>query len=70
MHIEPWREERFDREVAGRQLEEIPPEEVHQLLSRIEHLPSKRHARFQTSHLFLWVFNLFNNLGSLLFAQS
>ena len=33
-------------------------------------LPSKHEARFQTFYLFLWLFNLFNNLGSLLFAQS
>jgi len=32
-----------------------------------ERLPSKHEARFQTFYLFLW---LFNNLGSLLFAQS
>ena len=37
---------------------------------RIERLPSKHRARFRTFYLFLWGLNLFNNLGSLLFAQS
>ena len=35
-----------------------------------ECLPSKHEARFHAFYLFLWLFNLFNNLGSLLFAQS
>jgi hypothetical protein len=34
----------------------------------MERLPSKHEARFQTFYLFLWLFNLFNNLGNLLFA--
>jgi hypothetical protein len=37
---------------------------------RLERLPSKRDSRFQTFYLFCSRFNLFNNLGSLLFAQS
>jgi len=39
-------------------------------LRRKECLPSKHDARFHTFYLFLWLFNLFNNLGILLFAQS
>jgi hypothetical protein len=37
---------------------------------RKERLPSKHEARFHPFYLFLWLFNPFNNLGSLLSAQS
>ncbi len=37
--------------------------------SLLRHMPSKHAARFQTLHLFLWLFIFFNNLGSLLFAE-
>jgi|SRR5215469_7940685 len=37
--------------------------------SWIEHLPSKHSAPFQQPHHLIPAFNLFNNLGNLLFAQ-